>query len=153
MIFLLDIHFEDSNFDVLVHLVTTLDVSTAEEADLFKNELVAALIRNKVDITFCTCIQIDNNRELYETQMLGYAKALERATTTILIEQFLLKEPDQSKTLGQNILNKIFDGEDSVASIGRRYNIPVRVKEKTTGNSFKEVYYFGLEHLIPKQTN
>lgn len=154
MLFLLDIRFEDVGYNALVHLVTTIEANSYHERDLFYNELKAGLLRTGVIILADSCIQIDSDPLLYQRQMEYQAFCVKNSTATIMIEQFQLEKPDQSKNLWDNLLSKMFNGEESTASIGRKYNIPVRVRDKETRNPIThEVYYFGIEHLIPKSAN
>lgn len=152
MEFLIDLRFEDKEYRAIVHFVATFLAKDEDEARLFVDELIAGFKRRGVVIFPSTYKRIDNDLELRERSYEYHQFCLSRATAHIEIEQFYLENPDQNKSLWDNLLEKFFAGENSTASIGRKHNIPVRVMDKETRNPIlDEFYYFTVEHLIQKK--
>ena len=151
MEYLIDLKFEDTNYDALVHFVATFTVNDTIEAKLFADEFKAAFERKKVKINLMRYYRIDNDEELLERSINYYEFCKSLCTASINIEQFLLETPDQTKTLVENMMGNFFSGKDSTAIIGKKYNFPVRVLDKESRNSLtNDIYYFAIEHLIPK---
>ncbi|KQO32814.1 hypothetical protein ASF10_20390 [Flavobacterium sp. Leaf82] len=151
MEYLIDLKFEDTNYDALVHFVATFNVNSESEAKLFVDEFKAAFERKKVVINLMRYYRIDNDSELLKRSLNYYEFCKSLCTASINIEQFIIKNPDQTKTLVENMMNNFFSGKDSTAFIGEKYNFPVRVLDKETRNSLSnDIYYFAIEHLIPK---
>lgn len=151
MEFFLELKFEDLNYNALIHFATTFTVNTETEAEHFINELLAAFERRKVVVFSRSYNRLDNNPELRARRYEYHNFYLKRATATIQIEQFHLDNPNQEKSLWDNLVGKFFDGTDSTANIGTKYDIPVRVMDKETRNPIDdEFYYFSVEQLIPK---
>ncbi len=152
MEFLIDLRFEDKGYSAIIHFLATFNAKDEIEAKHFYDELLAAFIRRGVTIFPSTYIRIDNNPELRERTYEYHQFYLSKATATVQIEQFLLENPDQDKSLWDNLTEKFFAGENSTAQIGNKYNIPVQVRDKKTRNPITgEFYYFSIEHLIPKE--
>lgn len=150
MEFILDIRFEDINYNAIVHFITTLEVDSEDKAELFKNELIEGFKRKGVYVLFGTFHRLDNNPDLRNSQYEYYRFYMSRATATVKIEQFVLENPNQSESLIENLTSKFFNGEKSTAVIGNEYNIPVRVMDKATRNPIDgDFYYSTIEHLIP----
>lgn len=98
-----------------------------------------------------TYYRIDNDIVLKQNSFDYYNFYISRATASISIEQFIIENPDQSKSLIENLTDRLLNGENSTAIIGKKYNIPVRVMDKETRNPIKgDIYYFGIEQLIKK---
>jgi len=151
MEFLIDLRFEDKGYSAIIHFLTTFNAKDEMEAKHFYDELLAAFIRRGVIIFPSTYIRIDNNPDLRERTYEYHQFYLSKATANVQIEQFLLENPDQDKSLWDNLTEKFFSGENSTAKIGNKYNIPVQVRDKQTRNPITgEFYYFSIEHLIPK---
>jgi hypothetical protein len=151
MEYILEIRFDDNNYNAIIHFVTTFTAKSDQEAKLLVDELVDGFNRRKVMVLSGTYTRIDNNPELRERQYEFYNFYISRATATIQIEQFVLENPDQTKSLVENLTNRFFNGENSTALIGKKYNIPVRVMDKKTRNPITaDIFYCNIEHLIPK---
>lgn len=150
MEYILDLRFEDLNYNARVHLVTTFVSKDEDEADVFTSEILEGIKRRKVKILSCHHKRIDLSIRDREECHKYYEMCLSKATASIKIEQFILENPDQTKGLYNNLVKKLFEGEQAIAQIGNEYNIPVRVLDKETGIPISEVYYYNIEHLIPK---
>jgi hypothetical protein len=151
MEFLIDLRFEDPGYNAMIHFLSTFTAKDTHEAQHFYDELIASFKRKKVILLPSSYIRIDNNPELRESTYEYHEFYKTRATASIQIEQFFVSSPDQSKTLWNNLIKKFLEGEDSVAKIGRTYDIPVRASDINTRNPISgEFYYFSIEHLIPK---
>lgn len=147
----IEIKFEDANYNAVIHFLTTFIANDDNDAELFCNEIENGLKRQGVVIFYLTYHRIGDNPELKERIYEYHNFFLARATASIEIEQFFIEDPDQKKSLYQNLVDKLFNGEVSTANIGRKYNIPVRVQDKNTRNPIAgDFYYFSIEHLIPK---
>lgn len=152
MEYLIDLKFEDKNYDALVHFVATFVVIEPQEAKIFVDELYAAFERKNIKINIVRYYRIDNNPELFQRSKDYHNFQNSISTATIQIEQFHIDNPDQTKTLIENMMEKYFSGKDSTTLIGEKYNIPVRVLDKESRNSLtNDIYYFSVEHLIPKK--
>ena len=151
MEYILEIRFDANNYNAIVHFVTTFTAKSEQEAKFLVDELVKGFNRRSVIVLSGTCTRIDNNAELRERQYEFYNFYISRATANIQIEQFVLENPDQTKSLVENLTERLFNGEDSTALIGKKYNIPVRVMDKKTRNPISaDIFYCNIEHLIPK---
>lgn len=151
MEYLIDLRFEDKGYNAIVHFVATFTAKDDSEAKLFIDELIAGFKRREVVIFPSTYYRIDNDPELRERSYEYYQFCKTRATASIEVEQFILDNPDQNKSLVENLTERLFAGENSTAKIGNEYKIPVRVVDKQTRNPITgEFYYFTIEHLIPK---
>jgi len=143
--------FEDKHYDALVHFVATFIVSKEQEAKTFVDELSSAFQRKEVTFKVLRCYRIDNDAELLQLSRDYHNFQHSISTATIKIERFFLENPDQTKTLAENMTEKFFTGLDSTALIGQKCNIPVRVLEKESRNPLtNDIYYFTVEHLTPK---
>lgn len=152
MEYLIDLRFEDKNYDAMVHFVATFQVTDEKEAKTFIDELISAFVRNEVIIFPSRYYRIDNDPVLHQRSYQYYNFCLSIATATIKIEQFVLKNPDQTKTLANNLTERLFNGDISSANIGNKYKIPVRVLEKQSRNPItSDIYYFSIEHLVSKE--
>lgn len=150
MEYLIDLRFEDKGYSAIVHFVATFTAKDDVEAKLFIDELSAGFTRRGVLIFPSTYYRIDNNPKLRESSYEYYEFCKKVATASIQIEQFILENPDQNKSLVENLTEKLFSGEKSTAKIGNEFKIPVRVIDKQTRNPITgEFYYFTIEHLIP----
>jgi hypothetical protein len=151
MEFFLEIRFEDLNCNAIIHFATTFIVKNEVEAKHFVAELLAAFERRKVVIFSRSYNRLDNNPDLKERMYEYHNFYVSRATAHIQVEQFHLENPNQEQSLWDNLVSKFFEGDDSTANIGTKYNIPVRVVDKQTRNPINdEFYYFSVEQLIPK---
>jgi len=150
MEYLIDIKFEDKNYNAIIHFVTTLTAQSNNEAKLFLDELVDGFKRRDIFVLNGTYNRIDNNPELRERQYEYYQFCLSIATVNIQIGQFVFETPNQNKSLIENLTERLLSGENSTAQIGSKYEIPVRVMEKGTRNPIAGEFYFcNIEHLIP----
>ena len=150
MEFLIDLKFEDSGFNAVIHFVATFIAKDENDAKLFIDELIAGFKRKDVIIYPSTYYRIDDDQQLKERSYEYYQFCISRATSAIEIEQFILDSPDQNKSLVENLTEKLFNGENSTAKIGSEYKIPVRVYDKKTRNPISgEFYYLTIQHLIP----
>jgi len=151
MEFIIDLRFEDKNYSALVHFVATFVANDNNEAKLFYDELVAGFKREGATFFTAHYYRIDNDQELKERTYEYCEFCRKTATASIQIEQFLVENPDQTKSLADNLTQKLFNGQKATALIGKEYNIPVKVLDKATRNPISgEFYYFTVEHLIPK---
>lgn len=151
MEYIIDLRFEDRNYSALIHFVTTFIVKNEVEASLFVDELKAGFDREGMLILNLSFNRIDNNPVLRERSYEYYEFCKTISTASIQVEQFLIENPDQAKSLVENMTEKLLNGENSTAFIGNKYNIPVKVVDKKTRNPISaEFYYFNIEHLIPK---
>jgi len=152
MEYLLDVKFEDNNYNATIHLVTTLIANSNEEAQLFVDELLEGFRRKNCIVLNETYKRIDHDPELKERQYEYYQFCKSKSTATIGIEQFHFINPDQTKSLVENLTERLLNGENSTAQIGRKYKIPIRVTDKETRNLISgEFYFMNIEHLIPKK--
>jgi hypothetical protein len=152
MEYLIDLRFEDKSYNALVHFVATFKVKNVNEASDFVNELLSGFNRRNVIVFSSNYHQIDNDPILRQRSYEYSQFCQKQATASIQIEQFILEDPDQTKSLADNLIEKLFNGEKSTAKIGAEYNIPVRVLDKKTRNPISgEFYYFTIEHLIPNE--
>lgn len=152
MEYLIELRFEDKGYNAIIHFLATFNAKDDAESQLFVEELIAGFTRKGVDVFPPTYYRIDNNPQLKERSREYYEFYRARATATIEIEQFLLDNPKQNKSLFENLTERLFAGEDSTAKIGNKYKIPVRVVDKNTRNPIAgDIYYFTVEHLIPKE--
>jgi len=152
MEYILEIRFDDKHYNAIIHFISTFNVESEEDANLFLNELFEGFQRKGALVLHYTCNRIDNNLELKERQYEYLNFCLSRATASIEVEQFIVENPDQTKSLAENLTEKLFSGEYSTAKIGNKYNIPVRVMEKGSSNPISsELFYYTIEHLIPKK--
>jgi hypothetical protein len=152
MEYLIDLQYEDIGYNALIHFVATFRVNNDNEAKDFINELIAGFSRRGVIVFTHTCNRIDLDPVMRE-RSYEYCKYIQqRATAFIKIEQFFLESPNQTKSLSENLIDNLLNGNDSMANIGKTFNIPVRVSNKKTRNPIQgEFYYFTIEHLIPKK--
>lgn len=151
MDYLIDLRFEDNGYNAIIHFVTTFNVANEADAQTFYNELLSSFRRRNVLLLNSNCYRIDDNPILRERSYEYSNFCRSRATASIQIDQFFLNDPDQTKSLTENLIEKFFNGENSTAIIGRKHNIPVRVFEKDNRNPISgEFYYFSIEHLIPR---
>ncbi len=152
MEYLIDLRFEDKDFNAIVHFVATFIVKDVYNAISFICELEADLKRKGVVIHSLTYYRIDNDPMLKERSYIYCQFCKSRATASIEIEQFILDSPDQNKSLAENLTDKLFNGESSTAKICNKYKIPVRVYDKQTRKPITcEFYYFTIVHLTPKE--
>lgn len=152
MEFILDIRFEDNNYNAVIHLVTTLTANSNTEAQLFIDELMEGFKRRNIIVLNGNYKRIDHDAELKERQYEYYEFCKTRATAIIGIEQFVFENPDQTKSLVDNLTERLLTGENSTAQIGNKYKIPIRVTDKETRNPIDgEFYFMNIEHLTPKK--
>lgn len=152
MEYLFDLKFEDPGYNAIVHLVYTLNVSNDNEARIFYKELISSFKRENVNLFLSNFYRIDIDQETKDSIYQYLDLCFKRATASIKIKQYILKDPDQSKSLADNLIQKLLAGEDSTARYGNQYNIPVRVTDKKTREPISgEFYYFNIEHLIQKK--
>lgn len=147
-----EIRFKDPGYNAMVHFAATFTCNNIREAQSFYDELSAGFERRGVVITMKNCFRIDNDPLLKQNYYQFHQQYLRSAKAQIQIAQFQLSNPDQDKSLIDNMTDKFFNGEDSTAYIGRTYSLPVRVLDEDTRNPITdEIYYFSVEHLIPKK--
>jgi hypothetical protein len=152
MEYLIDLKFEDPHYNALVHFVATFTVKNANEARAFIDELIAGFKRKNVEVYPSRYYRIDNDLALRKRSYEYYNFFRSISTASVEIEQFFIEEPNQTKSLIENLTEKFFGGEDSIANIGEKYNLPVRVLDKESKNPlYGDIYYFSVEHLIPKE--
>lgn len=152
MEFYLDIRFEDPHYQANVTLITTFVTKDEEEAKLFFEEFVSAFQRRKAKFMYANYFRIDQDEISLEKGYEAYKFHLSKSTQSIKVEQFFVESPDQSKSLISNLMDKYFKNEDSTAKIGREFNLPADVRDKTTGQKVRdEIFYYSIEHLIPKK--
>ncbi|MFY0602707.1 MAG: hypothetical protein JXQ93_02075 [Flavobacteriaceae bacterium] len=150
MEYLIDLRFDDKSYRAIIHFVATFIVQNEKDAIEFKDELLAGFKRRGIIILNINCYRIDNNQILRNRAYEYCQFSKEQATASIEVEQFILSNPDQTKSLSNNLIEKFYNGENSTANIGKKYNIPVRVLDKETRNPISdELYYFTIEHLMP----
>jgi hypothetical protein len=151
MEFILDIRFDDNNYNAVIHLVTTLTANSNTEAKLFVDELMEGFRRRDIIVLNGSYKRIDNDATLRERQYEYYEFCKTRVTATIDIEQFVFENPNQNKSLIDNLTERLLNGENSTAQIGNKYKIPIRVTDKVTRNPIDgEFYFMNIEHLIQK---
>lgn len=151
MEFVLDIKFEDNNYNAIIHLVTTLTANSEGEAQVFVQELMEGFKRRNIIVLHGTYSRIDHDQEFRERQYEYYQFCKSRATATIDIEQFVFENPDQTKSLVDNLTERLLTGKNSTAQIGNKYKIPIRLTDKESRNPIDgEFYFMNIEHLIPK---
>jgi len=154
MEYLLDVRFEDKTYNALIHLVTTLTAQSNQEAQIFVDELIDGFKRRNITVLQGTYTRIDHDPVFSSRQYEYYKFCLKRATATVKIEQFIFENPNQTKSLIDNLTERLLNGESSTAWIGNKYNIPVRVIDKETRNQIVGEFFFqNIEHLIPKNNS
>lgn len=147
MKYYLEVRFEDINYNARIYFALAIKVHSEEEAKTFHSEIISAFERRKVAILHSCYEPILQENEFLNKHNLY----LENATHYIDIDQFHMENPDQNKSLYENLVEKVFTNEDSVAEIGNKFKIPVRVIDKEMQTPITdEIYYFSLQHLIPK---
>jgi hypothetical protein len=152
MEFMLEIRFDDKNYNAIIHFMSPFSAKSESDAKLFVDELVHGFKRKGALVLSGVSHSLDNDPELMERQYEYYEFFKSRATAKVKIEQFALDNPDQVKSLADNLTEKLFTGKDSTALVGKRYNIPVWVIDKTTRNTIdSEIFYYTVEHLILKK--
>jgi hypothetical protein len=151
MEYLLDIRFEDPHYNANVTLIATFAAKDEEDAKLFFNEFVYAFERNNAKFFYTNHYRIDQDELSFEKGYEAYKFHLSKATQLIKVEQFFVENPNQSKSLIYNLMEKYFKNEDSMAKVGRELTLPVEVTDKTTGQRIRdEIFYYSIEHLMPK---
>ena len=149
MEYFLDMKFEDISYNAIVHVTIIIPVMNENDAKLFKEQILAAFKRKEVIILNLSFYRILEQTEWRESIIRYHEFSLRMASAKIEIDKFYLDNPDQSKTLCENLIEKLFQGEKATAIIGQKYNIPVRVIDKVTKNIISdELYYFSIEQLI-----
>lgn len=152
MEYLINLKFEDKGYNAIIHFVATFTAENRNEANLFVNELKSGFEREGVIIFQLTHYRIDNDPILKERSYEYCMFYKSKATAYVEIEQFSLENPDQNKSLFDNLKKKLFSGESATANIGNKYKIPVKVLDKETRNPItNELFYFSIEHLIPRK--
>ena len=150
MVYFIEIRFEDPGYNAIVHFLSTYAVNDDREAAKLCSELLAAIRRQGGIFISSTSYRIDHDPQLVARTHQYSIFFQTIATASIEISQFRFESPDQTQSLIDNLMNKFYNGESSIAEVGRKYNIPARVKDKTSKNPIGgELYYFHLEHLIP----
>lgn len=150
MEYLIDIRFEDKGYQAMIHFVATFSAKDSSEARIFYDELIESFNRKKVILFSSTYYRIDHDLELRDRTYEYVEFHKNRSTASIQIEQFYLENPDQTKSLIENLTENLLEGGDGKASIGSKYNIPVRVLDSKTRNPITgDFFYFTTEHLIP----
>ena len=151
MEYILEVKFEDKNYNAIIHFLTTFIVKTEKDARLMVDEIVEGFQRNGAIVLNGHYDRIDDDEIKRDRQYQYHRFCMQRANATVEIEQFILDKPDPKKSLFDNLSEKIFKGENSTASIGKKFNIPVRVTEKDTRKPLDgEIFYCTIEHLIPR---
>lgn len=149
MEYLLEIKLDDKNYNAIVHFVSVFHATSNEEAKVFSDYLVDGFKRNGFLTLSATYTELDSE-ELKNRQYQYIQFCLSRATATVNIDQFLIKDPNQAKSLAENLTDKVMNGDISTATIGKKYQIPIRVLNKETLEPIKEIYYCNIEQLFPK---
>lgn len=148
MQFIIEIRFEDKDLTAIVHLVTLINIKSEEAMAAFCVELEAAIKRNGAIVLLSTFLRIDNNPELKERQIEYYRYYLSRATATVKIDEYTIDDPDQSKNVYDNLIEKMYAGKNAIATEGAKHNIPVRVIDKNSRNPITgEFFYSSIEHI------
>ncbi|SIR48260.1 MULTISPECIES: hypothetical protein [unclassified Chryseobacterium] len=151
MEYYIELKIEDNNYSAIIHFATTFHVNSKSEAAHFYAELLSAFRRRNVMIFSSSYIRLDNDPILKERMFEYHNFYLGRATAYIEIDQYYVENPDQNKSLYENLVEKVFAGENSTAEIGKKFKIPVRVADKKTRTPItNDLYYFNVQHLIPK---
>jgi len=149
MKYLLEIRFEDKNFNAIFFLVSVYELNSDEEADNLLREIKFSIERNGAIIlsSHYNRIESDSQRaSLYKY----YNFRLNKANASIKVEEYYLHNPNQKKRLYENLREKLFNSENSIAKIGEKYKIPVKVFEKDKFKPFNgEYFYYSIELLKP----
>lgn len=148
----IDARFENKGLGIKIHFLTMINVTDEIEADLFHDELLSGFRRMKWEEFHTSLLRIDNNETL-RNQKYEELNEIELKTDNILrIEQYLLENPDQTKSLTENLIKKLKEeGESSSKVLWRNYNIPIEIRESYSGKRITgEYYYLKIEHLIHK---
>jgi hypothetical protein len=141
--------FEDISYNAIVHVTIIITVRSEIDAESIKDQLLAAFKRKEVIIINMSFYRIFEDTEWRESIIRYHEFSLKMATAKIEIDRFYLDNPNQSKSLCENLIEKLFQGEKATAFIGHKFNIPVRVIDKVTKNIIlDEFYYFSIEQLI-----
>lgn len=151
MEYYIELKIEDNNYSAIIHFATTFYVNSEMEAAQFSTELLSAFKRRNVTVFSSSYIRLDHDPILKERMFEYHNFYLGRATANIEIDLYYVQDPDQTKSLHENLVEKIFAGKNSTAEIGKKFKIPVRVADKKTRIPItNDLYYFNVQHLIPK---
>lgn len=152
MEYLIEIKYVDVNYNANIHFLTTFNAVDENDALLFYNETISAFSRNKVKIQYANYERIDNDPEKKAQFLLRHNQFLQKVNDHVEIEQFFIKDPDQNMSLWENLLKQYKDGDKNAnAYEGRKHQIPVNVIDRATFKPTYDVYYFSVQHLIPKR--
>ena len=148
MEFLLEIKFEQQENPVVVHFVTCFNAQNEEVAKSFYEEFLAGLERKNVILFMSNYRRIDHDAILYNRSH-DYVKFMhERANAKVDIDVFFLENPNQSKSVAENQVEKFFAGEYSIAHLVKKFHVPVKATDKTTREPImKEFFYCPIEHI------
>jgi hypothetical protein len=150
MEFILEAKFEQNELPVIVHFVSSFTAPDDNVAKTFYYEFLEGLRRKKVILFMSNYHRIDHDPELYNRSHDYINFMYGHATTKVDIDVFYIENPDQAKSVAENQVHNFFSGKDSVAHLGKRVRIPVKVTDKETREPIKdEFFYFSFEHIRP----
>ncbi len=144
--------FENKGLGIKIHFLTMINVTDEIEADLFHDELLSGFRRMKWEEFHTSLLRIDNNETIRNQKYEELNQIETKSDTTLRIEQYLLENPDQTKSLAENLVKKLKEeGEASSKAFWRNFNIPIEIRDSSSGRKITgEFYYLKIEHLIPK---
>ncbi|WP_187477731.1 hypothetical protein [Amniculibacterium sp. G2-70] len=145
----IDTKFDDKSLISRTHFSIIVNVVDEEEAEVFHSEILAALQRVNAIIKYSTLHPIDNDLETGINILEQHKIYLKNATHFVEIKPYYLENPDQDKSMSENLAERHSERKGSLVSEGYAYSYPVRVVYKDTQEPFDDQYFLSLEHLIP----
>ncbi|TSJ44980.1 hypothetical protein [Fluviicola chungangensis] len=149
----IDARFVNNQLGIRIHFLTTINASDYDEALLFQEELLAGFHRMKWEDSFVAQIEnLDNNEQLRNLKYEEMDQLALDSDNTLIVEQFFLDDPDQSKSVIENYIQNVQkEGKHDMKYSSRKYEIPIRVKDLNTGKRITgEFSCLRIEQLIPK---
>jgi hypothetical protein len=109
MKFVIDLRFKDKGQNAKVHFLSFFTAKNMEEAQKMYDELIAGFDRRNVEYDYNFSRRIDNDPEMSEKYKGEYEHYLSYTNAHITIEQFQLPNPNQTKTLYENLVEKLVE--------------------------------------------
>lgn len=145
----IDTKFDDKSLIMRIHFSIIVNVVDEEEAEVFHSEILAALQRVNAIIKYSTLHPIDNDLETGINILEQHKIYLKNASHFIEIKPYYLENPNQEKSMSENMTEKHSAGDSSFVSEGYAYSYPVRVVYRDKQEPFDDQYFLSIEHLIP----
>lgn len=144
----IDAHFQNVRRDLKIHFLTTFWVDDPKEAGLFYNELMAGFSRMNWEILHAPFVRIDNNEPFRASVYESIQRIEQISDNSMVIKQYLFENPDQSKSLTENLVKRAKENKDSTA-VYRNYSVAVDVRDTNSGNRITgDLLFLKIEQLI-----